>query len=393
MLQTSPIIQSRVREELEARTLGQHLDARLERLLEALGQPAEVAPALRVAALLGASWRHELVSRGPLWSSEITDDHSPFEFSLALGGASSSSGRAGVGDARESVVRLLTEPQDPARPSLRASWAVAASIHEQLASERGVSLRRLEAVADLFEPGAAAEAQFSVWHSAVFGQRRAPAFKVYLNPSIHGSEDAEASLDAALRRLGVAPAWAAVRSLALRRPGLDVPMYLSLDLSDAPDARVKVYIAHRHATSRDVVDVLSPLPGFEESAIERWLQRLLGTSGPFWAHPPVTSHAFGGVPIGSFSTTLHLPVRDYLPHDVEVARRVCEFLDPEQQGPFLRALRAVAERPLHADRGLTTYVSIRATPAREATTIYLAPQLYTPCADGSSRGLAPLEIR
>jgi hypothetical protein len=291
------------------------------------------------------------------------------------------------------VVRLLTEPQEVARPSLRASWALAASIHEQLASEWGVSLRRLEAVADLFEPGAAAEAEFSVWHSAVFGQSRGPAFKIYLNPSIHGPEDAEASLEAALRRLGVAPAWAAVRSLALRRRGLDMPVYLSLDLSDTPDARVKVYIAHRHATSRDLIEVLSPLPGFDGAAVELWLSRLLGTSGPFGAHPPVTSHAFGGAPIGSFSTTLHLPVRDYLTQDLEIAQRVCEFLDPEQQGAFLRALAAVAERPLQAGRGLTTYVSLRATPAREAMTFYLAPQLYTPGGDGLSRGLTPLEIR
>jgi hypothetical protein len=393
MPQTSSITQSRVREALAARTLGQHLDARLERLLEAIGQPTEVASALRVASLLGASWRNELVSQGPRWPSEITDDHSPFEFSLALGGAFSTSGVGGVAQARERVVRLLTEPQDASRPSLRASWAVAASIHEQLASEWGVSLRRVEAVADLFEPGAASAAQFSIWHSAVFGQPRGPAFKVYLNPSIHGSEDAEVLVDAALRRLGAASAWAAVRSQALRRPGLDVPVYLSLDLSDAPDARIKVYVAHRHATSRDLTLVLSSLPGFDARPLELWLQRLLGTSGPFGARPPVTSHAFGGAPMGSFSTTLHLPVRDYLPDDFEIARRVCEFLDPDQQGAFLRALTAVAERPLQADRGLTTYVSLRATPAREAMTIYLAPQLYTPCGDGPSRGLAPLEVR
>jgi hypothetical protein len=358
-----------------------------------MGQPTEVAPALRVAALLGVSWRDELVSRGPLWPSEITDDHSPFEFSLAFGGPFSSSGGAGVGRARERVVRLLTEPQDPARPSLRASWAMAAGIHEQLASEWGVSLRRLEAVADLFEPGATADAQFSVWHSAVFGQPHGPAFKVYLNPAIHGSEDAEASLEGALARLGVAPAWAAVRSLALRRPGLDVPIFLSLDLGDTPAARVKVYVAHRHATSRDLAEVLSPLPGFDGSTVELWLSRLLGTSGPFGAHPPITSHAFGGAPIGSFSTTLHLPVRDYLANDSEIARRVCEFLDPGQQGAFLRALAVVAERPLQADRGLTTYVSLRATPGREAMTLYLAPQLYTPFGDGPSRGFTPLEIR
>lgn len=393
MLQTSPISRFRVRDELESHTLGQTLDARLRRLLEVVGQPAEVAPASRVAALLGENWRGELISRGPLWPSEITDDHSPFEFSLALGGAFSGTGVAGVSRAPGRAVRLLTEPQDPARPSLRASWAAAASIHERLAAEWGVPLLRLEAVADLFEPGASADAKFSIWHSAILGQPRGPEFKVYLNPSIHGSDDAEASLEAALRRLGVAQAWAAVRSLALRRPGLDVPIYLSLDLSDTPSARVKVYIAHRHATERDLVEALTPLPGFEASTIELWLRRLLGTSGPFGARPPITSHAFGGAPITSFSTTLHLPVRDYLTQDFEIAGRVCEVLDSEQQGTFLRALTAVAERPLQAARGLQTYVSLRPTPAREAITIYLAPQLYTSASDGATRDLASLEIR
>lgn len=344
-------------------TLGQQLDSRLSRLLQALGQQDRIPNALRVAHLLGRSWRDELTSKGPLWASDITDDHTPFEFSLALNG-------------RAENVRILTEPQDTERPSLAASWRLATEVNEELASSWGAGFQSYSKVADLFEPTPSDEGHFGLWHSAIF-EAGGPQFKVYLNPEVHGGEDGERVLCAALGRLGLTEAWASIADNALRRGDLDQAMYLSLDLVNAPHARVKIYVAHRNSTAEDIIDALASCPGFDANSIRSWLQQLMGSMGPFLDRPPITCFALQGDKPGLHSATLHLPVRCYLAEDFEIARRVCRLLKFPQQVSFMRALTVTAERPLELDRGLQTYVSLRASPGLEAVTVYLAPQVYS----------------
>lgn len=348
------------------RTLGQQLDSRLSRLLQSIGQHDRVPNALRVAHLLGRSWRDELTSKGPIWASDITDDHTPFEFSLALNG-------------RSENVRILTEPQDTEQPSLAASWRLAMDVNEQLASCWGASFDSYSKVADLFEPTLSDEGNFSLWHSAIL-EAGGPQFKVYLNPEVHGGDDSQRVLSAALGRLGLTDAWASLARNALRRGELDEAMYFSLDLVDAPHARVKIYVAHRNSTADDIIDALAPCAGFDASSIRAWLLQLMGSMGPFLDRPPITCFALQGNRPELHSATLHLPVRCYLAEDFEIARRVCRLLQFPQQVSFMRALTVTAERPLELDRGLQTYVSLRASPGLEAVTVYLAPQVYSSAA-------------
>lgn len=353
---------SRPDEGVRYSTLGQQLDSRLSRLLQALGQQDRIPDALRVAHLLGRSWRDELTSKGPLWASDITDDHTPFEFSLALNGRSES-------------VRILTEPQDTEQPSLAASWRLATEVNEELASRWGAGLQSYSKVAELFEPTAGDEGNFCLWHSAIL-EAGGPQFKVYLNPAVHGTEGGERVLSAALGRLGLTEAWASIAKNALRRGDLDQTLYFSLDLVDGPHARVKIYVAHRSSTAEDIIEALAPCPGFDANSVRSWLQQLMGSMGPFLDRPPITCFALQGDNPGLHSATLHLPVRCYLSEDFEIARRVCRLLKFPQQVSFMRALTVTAERPLELDRGLQTYVSLRASPGLEAVTVYLAPQVY-----------------
>ena len=347
----------------EGETLGRHLEARLGRLLMALEQGHMLQPATRVAGLLGTGWGEVRAEEGPLWPSDITDDHTPFELSLALG------------DGAETV-RLLSEPQDARQPSLVTSWRVARDIHEELARQWQARPDVFDSVADLFAPEKGARASFSIWHSAIFEANSAPAFKIYLNPNIHGVAHGSEVVEACLSRLGLSESWSSLARKALTRPG-DIPLYVSLDLSAAQNARAKVYVAHRDATAREVADVLARVPGFKGELVEHWCSTLLGGEGPYTARPPITCFALRRSDSQLYSGTLHLPIRCYTDDDFSAARQICGLLGYQQRLAYMRALTAFSQRPLEVDKGMQTYVSLRPSPGVQAATVYLAPQVYS----------------
>jgi hypothetical protein len=209
------------------------------------------------------------------------------------------------------------------------------------------------------------------------GAAQRAEFKVYLNPAVHGAGDAEHVACEALERLGLGDAWRALAANAIRRPGLDQVIYFSLDLADTSEARAKVYVAHRHATAVDIARALERCPGFGSAEIARWCQQLLGGRGPFHDRPPIICYALRRGTCDLHTTTLHLPVRCYAADDFEIARRICAFLRFPQRVSYMRAVTELAERPLESGSGLQTYASLRASPGRQAITMYLAPQVYS----------------
>lgn len=363
MLEMTTAMGPHVHDFFGERTLGQHLDARLAHLLRALGQAEKLPNAVRVARLLSRHWRHQPVIEGPRWASDITDDHTPFEFSLAL-------------QSSAETLRILTEARDPADATVLGSWHAANQINEELVAH-GADLRSYGKVSDLFAPTSGSRALFSLWHSAILSGAERSDFKVYLNPAIHGAANAGRVLREALARLGVGPLWSQFARGVLRPDDLDEPMYLSLDLAAPTDARIKVYIAHRHARASDVVRASSACPGFDSPRTLAWLEELMGGTGPYLERPPITCFALRADSLELHSTTLHLPIRCYLPDDFEIARRVCKLLSFAQRVRYMRALTSMAERPLEIASGLQTYVSLRASPSREAVTVYLAPQVFS----------------
>jgi DMATS type aromatic prenyltransferase len=345
------------------RCLRDLLHSRLQRLLSTLGQEHKLPSALRVADLLAQGWASASLARGPAWPSDITDDHSPFELSLAF-------------SARGETARILTEPQDWQQPTATASWALAERIHERLAGEWGASLDSFRRVADLFEPRSGAPARFAVWHSAVLGEPEHPDFKVYLNPAVHGAAESSRLSSTALERLGLLSAWHQLSARALRRGGADTPLYLSLDLSSSSSARVKIYVAHHHATAREVAEVLSTCPGYPQERLASWITHLMAGPGPYRERPPLTCFAFCNGVLEPYSATLHLPVRGYGNDDFEIAGRAVALLTFPQRVRYLRVLTHLSDRPLDVGRGLQTYISLRNSPGKQAVTVYLAPEAY-----------------
>ena len=96
------------------------------------------------------------------------------------------------------------------------------------------------------------------------------------------------------------------------------------------------------------------------------------STGAVW-----TCYALTRAGVELYSTTLHLPIRCYAEDDLEGARRVSRLLTFPQRVKYLRALTTMCTRPLESERGLQTYASLRASPGKEAVTVYLAPQAYS----------------
>lgn len=344
--------------------LGEHLATRLSGLMHALGQGRQLSNARRTVELLAGGWSDLPALHAPAWRSDITDDHSPFEFSIAF-------------SADSVAARVLTEPQARSDPSLSASWRVATGIHRSLSQRGEVDLVTYDRIADLFAPSPSADARFCVWHGAALGATEGERFKIYLNPAVHGQQGASGTVAAALARLGLQDAWTALTRCGLRGSEVDRPIYFSLDLHDTPGARVKVYVAHSDATAEDLANTLSTAAGHDPCDVRRWCTDLLGGQGPFLARPPITCFAFRLESKELHSVTFHLPVRCYLPDDLTIARQVFRLLGAAQRDVYGRALRSLSRRPLDSASGLQTYVALRSSPGNEAVTVYLAPEVYS----------------
>jgi hypothetical protein len=148
--------------------------------------------------------RRPPTSTSPTARRCITDDHSPYELSLAL-------------DGHAPEVRFLVEAQGEPT-TLQSSWVDGLAMCERLQREFGVSLERLARVLELFEPRNP-EARFSLWHA--FGMRAGgtPDLKVYLNPMARGPGQASTLVEEALSRLGFTSSWRFISREVMHRGG------------------------------------------------------------------------------------------------------------------------------------------------------------------------------
>jgi DMATS type aromatic prenyltransferase len=309
------------------------------------------------------TWGPRPLGENPAWRSDITDDHTPFELSLAL-------------EQGQPEVRFLLEAQGQPT-TLRSSWEAGLALNAQLHREWGVPLERFEQVKELFEP-VDARARFGLWHAVCVAPGDAPAFKVYLNPFARGPEGAEALVRQALERLGCAGTWRFLSTEAMRRGRGDQPVYFSLDLSSHRAARIKVYLAHRDATAEDIDSVMSLGPEYVPGESRDFCQRLQGATGRFLgARPTLTCLSFtSDEPTRPSSVTLHFPIRCYAAHDADALQRIRPLLDLEARVLLERSVRALARRPLEAGVGLLQWVSLRRQGGGPRATFYLATEAY-----------------
>jgi hypothetical protein len=332
---------------------------KLEHLAKAIGlstDDEERAKALFRTMTPG--WASVSVGDLPPWPTDITDDGTPFEFSLAFEG--------GTPD-----LRMLVESQTMPLSSA-SSWDAGLELNQRLEAS-GAHVVPFERVKGLFTPSAGPVGSFCLWHGAALKRDRT-LFKAYLNPQVHGSGAATGLIERALRRLGRADAWEFLSErLNASERGKDI-RYLSLDLEQSNAARIKVYLASTTVESAERVARGSRniVPG----DVAGTLSVLTGSSGPYWARPILTCLAFDEHRFAP-KTTLHVPVRCYLSSDEECRAKASTLLDAHAAETLARAIRALGGDPPAASSGVVTYVSVTPAQGGGRVTIYLAPRCFT----------------
>lgn len=333
---------------------------KLESLCAAIGMASELESATRLFNLFSETWADRLLT-AERPASDITDDGSPFEFSLALE------------DGRPEL-RMLTEAQgELASPA--SNWHAAWALTEQLGRSYGVDLERARSIADLFAPNADTRV-FSLWHAGCLRPGAPVELKLYFNPAARGSDRVDATMDEAFARLGQSASLAWMREHALLRDE-DHFVYFSLDLGAHAEARTKVYVAHRNACAVDVERVMSAAPTHVRGDALRFCDMMAGQRGPFEKRPLLTCMAFVGQVAEPRTVTLHLPIRCYVPSEQVALDRIAAFLPAKDADLHERAVHAMLGRPLSDSPGMQTYASFRRTKTRqERLTVYLSPELY-----------------
>jgi DMATS type aromatic prenyltransferase len=330
-------------------------------LCEALDMHTERNRFLEIFDVFSETWGSQS-GQAPSFDSDITDDHSPFEFSLALEGG-------------HPELRMLVEAQGQPATTI-SNWEASWRLNERLKHSFGASLERARQIEDLFRPEGDTD-QFALWHAVCLKRGAPPDFKIYLNPQAKGEGQADKIVREALVRLGFSHAWDWIAAHALRRGSDDRVIYFSLDLSQGPRARVKIYVAHYAATANELESVMAGAPEYEEGDALRFCTAMTGRSGPYRARPIITCMAFVAADdTRPFSVTFHLPIRCYAESDRSALERICTFLSPADAVLYERAITAMAERRLEDGVGLQTYASFRRQGNRKRLTVYLSPELY-----------------
>lgn len=328
-------------------------------------------PATPVDLLAGILGEHgsRPLSAPPAWPSDVADDHSPIEFSVAYN------------DTEPPALRILAEVLGPA-PGVRANMSAAYEFLDSQTARFGLSTRRLDSVRDLFA-STDPQGPFALWCSLVFRSGRQPEFKIYFNPELDGPERAPDLVATALRRLGLGRSYRTMLKHAVR-PGelgrLDRLTFFALDLHDGPQARVKLYLTHHHADARDVARASGMVDGVDPAEVAVFCA-LAGRTGRFDGRPLVGSYTLTEGAAKPVGYSIYVPIRSYVDDDREARDRVLPLLDRYRFDgtAFDRAIDAVARRPLDDGVGLIAHVSLRLGPPRPGLTVYLSAEAYEVC--------------
>lgn len=342
----------------------EHLAGQLNPLCRVLDlDPA--TPLDLLAGLLGPHGARSLADP-PAWPSDIADDHSPVEFSVAFN------------DHEPPALRLLAEvPGVPAgiRGNTQAAYAFLAAN----AARFPLATDRLDAVRDVFTTSEPL-GSFALWCSLVFRHGRDPEFKVYFNPEVAGVRHAPDLVEEALGRLGLADSYRAILARSIRPGELgrrDRLTFFALDLHDGPQARVKLYVSHHDADAADAARAATVVDGVDPDEVADFCLAA-GGGARFDRRPLVGSYTLAGGTDQPVGYSVYVPIRDYVDDDLQARDRVAAALVRHGFGTAAlhRCIAAVSRRPLGAGVGLIAHVSLRLGAPRPGVTVYLSAEAY-----------------
>jgi DMATS type aromatic prenyltransferase len=346
-------------------TLFEHTSRQLRNLCHEAGfPPSDDSPVELLRELLGAGGDRRL-SEGPLWPSDVADDATPVEFSVALD------------DTGENAVRVLGEVIAD-QPGMAANMNAARRFLDSTARRLDIPTERFDAVQDLFLPEDP-QGKFSFWYSLIFRPSAKPKVKVYFNPDVRGEDRGRELVAEGFRRLGMDDAYDAATEHSIHRGDDDRFTFFAVDLDDSPTSRVKLYISHYSATVEEAVRASQAVDGLDGEVIRDFCRVLGGDTKIYGGRPLVSSYSFvDSEPKRPGNYSLYLPIRDYVTDDAEARERVRAYLAARGSDPagLDRAIAALTDRPLDAGRGQLAHLSLRLGQFGTGTTIYLSSEGY-----------------
>lgn len=351
-------------QDIEQETFITYGGARLRLLCNAVGfEEQRTDEMLGLFSELLTPWGNRPIGASMPWRSDIGEEGTPYEFSLALSD--------GVPE-----VRIMVEAQGE-EGTLRANRDAAYEAVVRLARKFGLSLDRFEAIQDLFLPEDPV-GRYVLWHAAVVRPNKPLFMKLYLNPKVHGEAFAPAIVEEALDRLGFASAWPSVVAACKRGSAKDTLKYFSLDLTPGDTGRVKIYVYHHDARAEDIEAVASLARTYTPGAVTAFCKAITGEKGIFPGAPLASCLTFTRNDSRPEVTSTYVPFLGHVTNDLEASDRIRRFLE-ERGGDvrnFDRALGAVSTRSLIQRAGMLSYASLRNGDGPPRVTVYLNPELY-----------------
>ncbi len=346
---------------------------RLSALLDVCADRNEAAQFQRVFRQLISPWGDRPLGDGLLRPSSISDDQSPFEFSIGM-------------SRRPIEVQVYVEPQaDP--PGLAGNTRLGRALLNTLAASLDASLDRLEAVEDLFFPAAAHE-PFGLWIGASWARGRVIELKAYLNPQAQGPAQTADLMREAARRWGFERQWKTLERAAFcRLSDRTEPSIVSLDLSAHSSARVKVYLRCKDASLPELDELAAIAADYHPGDADRFYPVVAGHSGPFLDRAPHLEFAFvDAEPVRPAAVTLEFPIGAHVEHDEVAYERVTRCLSAFglSTDAYRRALGVFATRSLHERRGIHAHVTLRRIAVEPRIAVYFAGEAYQPASPQST---------
>jgi Tryptophan dimethylallyltransferase len=304
--------------------------------------------------LVAAPWCGRPVGTRAPFANDLSDDASPYEFSLQMRG-------------ERADLRLLVEPQDEPY-GLTGNFRAGLEANRRLSAAGYVDTGLFDEVVSLFTPRAASRGRFGLWHGIVVNPDGDVLIKAYLNPSLDGPALARVRIGEALGRGGFTGARAYLDAMAPYAQGIP---YWAVDLCAAERARMKFYFAVR-----------------ELGALERFVgdasaaRALSGFAGPYEARPLLVCASFRQRDVAP-ELTVHVPVRCYAGSDREALSRVAPWSSEATRARLAASVEALDTA--REGQQVVSYVSLKAG-ASDAFTVYLCPRLYGR-AEGQLRAL------
>lgn len=304
------------------------------------------------------------------WLSDVSNDHSPIEYSLNLDQQ--------TGDAE---VRFLLEAQAK-EPDLSLFQASAKALNEEIIAnyKQVVSFDGFDRIQDVFMPEGA-EGRMAAWHSFA-ASKSLEKWKLYLNPLVSGRDKASSVTSEAFARLGLGRSWELVQNIMGKD---DYVVYFALGCSiDESESEVKAYVAHPHISAAEIAQKHTQIcPDASAYEIQQFLSIMAGGShGPYTRKPLISCFAFKRRSPETPVRTVLFPLDSYAASDEDAQEHVERYMEAIHapgiyRERYRKVIESVQRRPLAEGRGIHSWVSLKHKPGGKASNAYyLSPEYY-----------------